>query len=319
MCLRFPLLIGHGSDVLGSDPITIAPSQRHSVCFGSVADFERLFPEGFAMSVWKGPVSGEDATYDSSWPDKDFDQGHLKRPAAHFSPNISPHHVSRAELRGIASILSEIFGPSVLFGVEEISECVGLLLPAERALVAGACRVRQLEFSAGRVIARTLLQRMHIGEVPVLMNPNGAPLWPPRVVGAISHVSELCAVVLAPGDRILGLGLDLEHNKPIESELLEIVCTERERDWLEKQAYSSRGCMARLIFSAKECFYKYHHPLHGMPLDYKDVEIDLRTTSQEFAARVLRRPDATLHRHKVPCGKYRLYLDWIVTGMAMPH
>lgn len=217
----------------------------------------------------------------------------------------------------IGTLLSEILGQGVLVEARNISDCPDTLLSPERALVAGAGQARRLEFTAGRALARILLERIGIEDAPVLMYQNGAPMWPPGVVGSISHVSELCAVVLTQHDRVRGLGIDLEHNRSIDTSLFETICTPREREWLEGNPASSRGYLARLVFSAKESLYKCWYPLYRVQLDYQDVEIELKIPSQEFVARLRDDADIASFQGAALYGKYRIFRNWMVTGMVM--
>jgi 4'-phosphopantetheinyl transferase EntD len=70
------------------------------------------------------------------------------------------------------------------------------LFPEEEAMVARAVGKRRREFSTARACARDAL--VELGEPPqaIPTGPKGEPLWPPGVVGSITHCDgyRACAV-----------------------------------------------------------------------------------------------------------------------------
>src|SRR5215831_15185692 len=82
------------------------------------------------------------------------------------------------------------------------------LFPEEEASIARAVPRRQLEFALGRWCARTALARLGKSNCPLPMEANRSPRWPEGFVGSITHCDGLVAAVVAPADRIEGIGLD---------------------------------------------------------------------------------------------------------------
>jgi 4'-phosphopantetheinyl transferase EntD len=112
------------------------------------------------------------------------------------------------------------------------------------------------------------------------------PFWPPGVVGSISHSGGYCAVAIGAADRYLSIGLDIEANT-FPFEVRKAVCSESELAWIAKWPRRRQIELLRLVFSAKECFYKCCSPLlrpHQI-LDFQCVDIDIDVEGGTFVAR----------------------------------
>jgi len=155
--------------------------------------------------------------------------------------------------------------------------------PNEAALVAGAVEGRKGEFATGRWLAARAMRRLGVPSAPLLSGPHREPLWPSSVVGSISHTNEYCVVVAAQANRYRSLGVDAEPFEPLEAELWPSICTPGELAWLRTRPSSDRGTLCRIIFSAKECFYKWQFPLTGAFLEFEDVEIRLDVEAGAFS------------------------------------
>lgn len=213
--------------------------------------------------------------------------------------------------------VSTIFGTGVLTAASRINVDIDGLSALERECVANACISRQREFATGRVLARSLMERIGMVNAQVLVNDDRSPVWPQNVVGSISHAGGVCVVAIAPRGGILGLGVDLEHNQPLDSELVEIICTEREREWLAQHPRSRKGRFARVIFSAKECTFKCQYTLTKTHLDYGDLDIELDAENLKFVARFRRAVGDRFPRHSTLYGNWCTSATWIVTGITL--
>lgn len=161
------------------------------------------------------------------------------------------------------------------------------VLPEERALVARAVERRRREFAQGRDCAHRVLAELGWVDFPVLSGPDREPLWPPGVVGSITHSEGYVAAAVARVadlGSIRGLGIDAEVRAPLGPEVSRLVLTENEQRRLGGAADS---LMATTLFSAKEAVYKCWFPLTGRWLDYRDAEIDLDPATGRFEVRLL--------------------------------
>ena len=152
-----------------------------------------------------------------------------------------------------------LFPPGVA-GAELVRlEEAGPLLDAERASIAGAGASRLLEFATGRHCAREALRALGEAPVAVPRREDRQPVWPPGIVGSISHASGYCGAVVARTSTCLGLGFDVEEWGRMRPELWRRIATPPEREWLRAQAGEAER-WATLLFSAKETFYKAQYP-----------------------------------------------------------
>jgi 4'-phosphopantetheinyl transferase EntD len=183
--------------------------------------------------------------------------------------------------------LPDLFGPDTACAEGAATRVDGELYPEELALIGGASAARHAEFGTARVCARKALSCIGVAPAPLIGHEGNGPVWPAGTVGSIAHTRGHCAVVVGRRPPLRSLGLDVELLRPLEPGVVDLVLTERERAWLEAQPAALRGDLAVTFFSAKEAYYKCQHPLTGVFLDFKDVEVDLRPGDGTFEARAV--------------------------------
>jgi 4'-phosphopantetheinyl transferase EntD len=154
--------------------------------------------------------------------------------------------------------------------------------PRERMLVATAVDSRQREFAAGRICARRALGRLGASDAPLLADSDRMPIWPDGFAGSISHVSNMCGAAVTRRPERAGVGFDIEYAEPLPTDAWRIVLTENERSTLSTLDEHERGIRARLIFSAKESFYKCYRGTGGGWLDFDEVELRLTARSDDI-------------------------------------
>ena len=190
------------------------------------------------------------------------------------------------------------------------------LLPPEEAAMAGASPARRREFTAGRVIARQAMATLRRPQMAVPQSPDRAPIWPDGLVGSISHCKLACVAALAPATRISALGIDLEPNIALDADLVDIICTKSERNWLATLDRPNRDVLAKLIFSAKESVFKCQYPLSKAMLEFHDIELRLDLARHQFEARFLTDADPFLANSALP-GKFAMDADHITTTVSI--
>jgi 4'-phosphopantetheinyl transferase EntD len=160
----------------------------------------------------------------------------------------------------------------------------GPLHPEEESAVARAAPARRREFSAGRWCARAALTGVALTDFPVLRGPNREPVWPPGIVGSITHCPGYCAAAVSRADQLSGIGIDAEVNRVRDHWTAAAVCTTGELASFP----ALRGIDAWLIaFSAKEAVFKLWFPLTGRMLWHHDVTITLDPGVGSFTARLV--------------------------------
>jgi 4'-phosphopantetheinyl transferase EntD len=186
-------------------------------------------------------------------------------------------------------VIETLFPASVLTLPATPEMWDGTLLPEEEACLSPRAIVkRRREFTAGRVCARAALERLGIRGFPLVAGEDRSPVWPPGIVGSLSHCGDYCGVAIARRGEIAGVGFDVERARPLEGRVASIICTPAETRRIESQPGLPPGLGAMIVFSAKESTYKCYHPITKTFLDFHDVEIDLVPGAGTFTARILK-------------------------------
>jgi 4'-phosphopantetheinyl transferase EntD len=238
---------------------------------------------------------------------------------------VSPSSLAEidAEARGLAWIFGAL---PVLVEEQRLGTEPPAVHPLEAADVAAAVLRRRVEFATGRACARRALARLGVGGFVLRNGSDRAPRWPEGVVGSITHTGDVpggtCAVAVASTRDVLALGLDAETGASLSPELWPDVLTPSERRWLNGAPEASRSRLARLAFSAKECFFKAQFPRTRRFLAFEDVEISVDVSASAFEARVVRGAPGGPEGPEGPfmeCrGRYLDGADLVLTGIAVP-
>ncbi|MET0795278.1 MAG: 4'-phosphopantetheinyl transferase superfamily protein [Polyangiaceae bacterium] len=190
-----------------------------------------------------------------------------------------------ADCSELARTLASFFEQQVSVEVAPPQLQLEQLFPEERRYISAAVPKRQAEFATARVCARRALARLGVAPCSLLPGADRAPSWPDGIVGSIAHTQRVCAVAVAHRGQLSGVGIDVEDSRPLEPDLEYLVCTAAEIRWLDRRG-EERGRWAKLIFSAKEAFYKYQYPKSQLVLDFRDVELDIDTNTQSLRAEI---------------------------------
>jgi 4'-phosphopantetheinyl transferase EntD len=193
------------------------------------------------------------------------------------------------------------------------------LFPAEQALVQNAVDKRRLEFAAVRHCARTALAELGCPPVPILTGEQGAPVWPPGIVGSMTHCQGYAAAAVAPADVIASVGVDAETNAPLPAAVEDLVCLPQERELLAQLAQRHPlQHWDRLLFSAKEAVYKTWFPLKHTWLGFKRAQVEIDPSCRTFRVRLLV-PGPTIDgvRHDLFAGNWTVSDHLIVTAVVI--
>jgi len=193
----------------------------------------------------------------------------------------------------------------------------GDLYPEEQECISKAVLKRRREFTAGRLCAREVLFRLGVDNFPLLVGPGRAPRWPENIVGSISHCHNLCVVAAAKDKGIKGLGVDVEVAGPLEISVKNLVCSEKEKQWIADTPPLIVADLAKIIFSAKESLYKCLFPFTRTPLDFMDVQIVLNTQTGEFEVELFNEQAADYVKQYNLSGRYFCSDDYIFTGVEI--
>ncbi len=169
-----------------------------------------------------------------------------------------------------------------------ITEINDSLYPEEMYCISNAANKRKSEFTAGRVCARNALKKLGYTDFPLLMGEDRAPQWPEDISGSIAHTSEYCGVAVAKKKDFPSLGFDMELIDRLGKHLWPQIFTSREQSWIQTLPGDEQDQSAALLFSAKECFYKYQYPLTKLWVGFEDVEIEASLVENKFNIQLLK-------------------------------
>ena len=172
--------------------------------------------------------------------------------------------------------LGEMLGARISVSARPLAGRVPRLHPREEPFVAGFHPTRAREFSHGRALVRELLPRFGVAPAPVAIGPHREPIWPAGIVGSISHAAGLCAVALADAKEFAAIGLDVEGAEPLDADLSSFVAHTDESTGIAAALGCDPGAAAKVVFAAKEAFYKAQFPLTGRFLEFRDVGVGPR-------------------------------------------
>ncbi|HEU0242067.1 MAG TPA: 4'-phosphopantetheinyl transferase superfamily protein [Micromonosporaceae bacterium] len=159
------------------------------------------------------------------------------------------------------------------------------LLPEEEAFISGAVDRRRREYATVRHCARRALVALGLPPVPIPSGIARDPLWPPGIVGSMTHCEGYRAAAVARATMVRTIGIDAEPNEPLPNGLVSTVLTSRERVAVSRLAVAAPTVRwDRLLFSAKEAVYKAWYPLMRVWLGFEDVEIALNLNQNAFVA-----------------------------------
>ena len=214
-------------------------------------------------------------------------------------------------------MIGDLFPPDVVgvtdaeLGLDD-EALLASLHPAEAELIGAAVERRRLDFAGARACAREAMSRLGVPAGPILRGGRGMPVWPPGLVGTLTHTDGLRAAALARSGRVRSIGLDVEPHAPLASGVLEAVSLPEEAAWVRtaRSSGTARGAGTSgtpgtsvawdtLLFTAKEATYKAWFPLTRRWLGFADAHITLvpeyddgEVASGRFRSRILVDPRA---------------------------
>jgi len=161
-------------------------------------------------------------------------------------------------LHAAACAVERISADQVLFPLEWL--CCGTFSPR-----------RLREFAAGRHAAHMAIRRM--GGVPdaIPVGEGGAPAWPEKFVGSISHSADVALAVVGHRSAFWSIGVDVEECHAVDDQLADLFITNEDQS----------GTDPTLLFSIKECGVKIIYQSYAKLLDFSDLVV--RVNHQEFA------------------------------------
>lgn len=195
-----------------------------------------------------------------------------------------------------------------------------LLTGAEVDVVANAVETRRAEFATARDCARRALTQLGQASAEIPTGPRGEPVWPPGIVGSITHCDGLRACAVARSSEVLTIGIDAERNLPLPRQLLPDVASPREQTQIARlRALDPSINWDRLLFSAKEAVYKAWYPLTHRWLGFEDAALRIDVASESFDATILvDAPTIGGRALGTFSGRWSVENDLVMTAIAVP-
>ncbi|MFC8175613.1 4'-phosphopantetheinyl transferase [Streptomyces sp. NPDC057242] len=165
------------------------------------------------------------------------------------------------------------------------------LFPAEEALLRRASEGRRREFTTVRLCARRALAGLGVAPAPLLPGEQGAPRWPERVVGSMTHCDGYRAAAVARrAPEVLSVGIDAEPHRGLPPGVLAAIARPAELRRVDGLVRSRPYVhWDRLLFSAKESVYKAWFPLTRTRLAFEEADVTFDPAGS-FRAALLRGP-----------------------------
>ncbi|WP_030547358.1 4'-phosphopantetheinyl transferase [Streptomyces albus] len=160
------------------------------------------------------------------------------------------------------------------------------LCPGESEAVSGTTQRRRLEFATVRRCARTALAELDVRPGALLPDEHGAPLWPPAIVGSMTHCPGYRAAAVARTDRVRAVGIDAEPNEPLLGGIHQIADAAERRHLDDLSASGYPVQWDRLLFCCKEAVYKSWFPLARRWLGFHDAVITIEPDRNTFHAQL---------------------------------
>jgi 4'-phosphopantetheinyl transferase EntD len=223
---------------------------------------------------------------------------------------------------------SALFAPlPIVVTSQWITNDMPLIDPEEAEQVSHAVLQRRIEFATGRSCAHRAFAQLGIGRFVFRNDGHRAPQWPEGIVGSITHTGVVpggyCGVAVGRAAEVRTIGFDAETRATqqlgsdlLPEELWPTILTPAESERLRSVEPVERTDWVRLVFSAKECFYKAQFPLSRTFLDFQDVETVIDGAASTFEAYLLGRREG--HPLEYCRGRYLRTKDFTLTGIALP-
>jgi enterobactin synthetase component D len=126
-------------------------------------------------------------------------------------------------------------------------------------------------FVMGRAAASSALRALGVETRSALpIDARGAPVWPPGVVGSITHDGGLAACAVARDRDLRGVGIDLQRATSEDAATVALVADSAELALLDVAPAAARFT---LIFSSKESLYKCLVPTVGAFFGFEDARV----------------------------------------------
>lgn len=153
----------------------------------------------------------------------------------------------------------------------ELFEVMRIPFPAA---LENAVQKRRSEYLAGRYLAKLALRDWAVFGFEVTADENRCPVWPPGLIGSISHTDSVAMCSVASSSTTGTLGIDIESwmDPDVRSSVEGQIATRTELDRMLALGLSREQCLTS-VFSAKESIFKALYPWARRYFDFTAAEL----------------------------------------------
>ena len=188
-----------------------------------------------------------------------------------------------------------------------------LNIPVEPSLQ-NAVLKRRAEFLAGRYVACVALEFLDIKPFTIYIGKYRQPVWPPGIVGSISHSNTHAVSIVS--SSLCYVGVDIEPLLVYEqaTEISNSIASVEEYRRLSDKGISFQFAVV-LLFSAKESLFKAIFPKVGRYLDFFSSElIDIDTEKNKLKLKLNKELQVeTGFNHYFECYFFTVDSDYVLT------
>jgi len=188
------------------------------------------------------------------------------------------------------------------------------------------CAERRIfDFCSGRLCAHRALAEFGVSGFDLLAADDRQPLWPPGLIGSISHTDGLAVAVVAERRAAAGVGVDVERIGAVDGQLWPPICTGPELERLRSLSAEEQPLAGALTFVAKEAFFKCQYPLAAERFAFDEVELEHMARSQDAGEFCLLVRRASRLDHYLPrqaqrriSGRFTRRGPYLIGAVALP-
>lgn len=161
---------------------------------------------------------------------------------------------------------------------------------------------RHLEFRLGRFHARQALLQLGVTQALLPIGSSGAPKWPEKISGSISHCDIFVGSIASKSRNIEYIGFDVEPATRLEI-LTEKIISACDEMRIAKNSIGNLSDFAPIaLFSIKESIYKAFSKKRDPVLDFLDVFVEIGEDNKFYGHAVSRAAKTTLGKRPIPGG-----------------
>lgn len=161
---------------------------------------------------------------------------------------------------------------------------------------------RQLEFRLGRLHARQALLQLGITQSPLPIGASGAPIWPEKISGSISHCDIFVGSMASKNSDLKYIGFDVEPAIRLDRLTGEIISSCYEISIGSKSIGKFCDFTMITLFSIKESIYKAFSKESEYSLNFLDVSVEIRENGKFYGHAASRAAQKTLGNRPISGG-----------------